>query len=174
MLIFRPRKRFTTLASVRLTGLRRRCSLLSEKWGELFHILNLIKIMMEQSSHTLRILKGYRNLSSNVYIDLLYTLSYEDMTLQEFTEMIRTDPANFFDSPEGVDWLVISSIIFDPSWNFDPQSCYKRSTTSSRARLMGSCSKFSTTSQKQRWKSCQWEFQIYKSFSSIIMRFHRL
>ena len=70
---------------------------------------------MEQSSHTLRILKGYRNLSSNVYIDLLYTLSYEDMTLQEFTEMIRTDPANFFDSPEGVDWLVISSIIFDPS-----------------------------------------------------------
>ena len=115
MLIFRPRKRFTTLASVRLTGLRRRCSLLSEKWGELFHILNLIKIMMEQSSHTLRILKGYRNLSSNVYIDLLYTLSYEDMTLQEFTEMIRTDPANFFDSPEGVDWLVISSVIFDRS-----------------------------------------------------------
>ena len=42
MLIFRPRKRFTTLASVRLTGLRRRCSLLSEKWGELLHILNLI------------------------------------------------------------------------------------------------------------------------------------
>ena len=34
------------------------------------------------------------------------------MTLQEFTEMIRTDPANFFDSPEGVDWLQISSIIF--------------------------------------------------------------
>ena len=60
------------------------------------------------------------------------------------------------------------------SWNVDPQSCYKRSTTSSRARLMGSCSKFSTTSQKQRWRSCQWEFQIYVSFSSIIKRLHRL
>ena len=45
-------------------------------------------------------------------LNLPYTLSYEDLTLQEFTEMIRTDPANFFDSPEGVDWLQISSIIF--------------------------------------------------------------
>merc|ERR1719495_1763507 len=27
-------------------------------------------------------------------------MGYEDLTLQEFTEMIRTDPANFFDSPE--------------------------------------------------------------------------
>ena len=118
-----------------------------------------------------RILKWYKNLSSNFYINSLYTLSYEDLTLQEFTEMIRTDPANFFDSPEGVDWLNISSIIFDRSWNWDPQSCYKRSTTSSRARSMASCSRFSTTSQKQRWRSCQWEFQIYKS---IIKRLHRL
>ena len=29
--------------------------------------------------------------------------SYENLTLGEFTDMIRTDPANFFDSPEGED-----------------------------------------------------------------------
>ena len=29
------------------------------------------------------------------------TASYENLTLGEFTEMIRADPANFFNSPEG-------------------------------------------------------------------------
>ena len=31
----------------------------------------------------------------------MYAARYENLTLGEFTEMIRTDPANFFDSPEG-------------------------------------------------------------------------